>query len=66
MSARHDAAAVGRAPESLFLWHGLRLSTMAVACGLVSAAALTRLMKSLLIETSPLARGDPSEASMLF
>ena len=38
----------------LFLWDGLRLSAIGVACGLVAAAASTRLMSSLLFHVSPL------------
>jgi predicted permease len=38
----------------LFLWHGLRLSAIGVACGLAAAAAATRLMSSLLFQVSPL------------
>jgi len=41
----------------LFLWHGLRLSALGVACGLAAAVASTRLMSSLLFEVSPL---DPA------
>jgi putative ABC transport system permease protein len=41
----------------LFLWHGLRLSALGVVFGLAGAVAGTRLMKSLLFETSPL---DPA------
>ena len=39
---------------SLFLWHGLRLSAVGVACGLACAVASTRLMSSLLFQVSPL------------
>jgi predicted permease len=38
----------------LFLWDGLRLSAVGVACGLAAAAASTRLMSSLLFQVSPL------------
>jgi putative ABC transport system permease protein len=38
----------------LFLWDGLRLSAIGVACGVVAAAASTRLMASLLFHVSPL------------
>ncbi|HUB81503.1 MAG TPA: ABC transporter permease [Bryobacteraceae bacterium] len=38
----------------IFLWHGLRLAAVGVACGLVAAAATTRLMSSLLFHVSPL------------
>jgi predicted permease len=38
----------------LFLWDGLRLSAIGVACGLAAAAASTRLMSSLLFHVSPL------------
>ena len=38
----------------LFLWHGLRLSALGVACGLAGAVASTRLMSSLLFQVSPL------------
>jgi predicted permease len=38
----------------LFLWDGLRLSGIGVACGLAAAAASTRLMSSLLFHVSPL------------
>jgi predicted permease len=38
----------------LFLWGGLRLSGIGVACGLAAAAASTRLMSSLLFHVSPL------------
>jgi putative ABC transport system permease protein len=37
----------------LFVRHGLRLSGIGAICGLASALALTRLMKSLLFEVSP-------------
>ena len=35
-------------------WHGLRLSAIGVACGLVAAVVCTRLMASLLFHVSPL------------
>jgi ABC-type antimicrobial peptide transport system permease subunit len=38
----------------MFLQHGLALSAIGVACGLVGAAAVTRAMKSLLFEVRPL------------
>jgi ABC-type antimicrobial peptide transport system permease subunit len=38
----------------LFLGHGLRLTAIGIVCGLVAAAACTRLMSSLLFEISPL------------
>ena len=38
----------------LFVAHGLRLSAIGVVCGLAAAAGCTRLIKSLLFETSPL------------
>jgi predicted permease len=38
----------------LFLWHGLRLAAIGVACGLLAALACTRLMESLLFHVSPL------------
>ena len=38
----------------LFLWDGLRLSAIGVACGLAAAAASARLMSSLLFHVSPL------------
>jgi predicted permease len=38
----------------LFLLHGLRLSAIGVACGLVAAVASTRLMGSMLFQVSPL------------
>jgi putative ABC transport system permease protein len=38
----------------LFLWHGLRLAAIGVACGLAAAVAATRLMESLLFHVSPL------------
>jgi len=38
----------------LFVWHGLRLAAIGIACGLVAAAATTRLMSSLLFHVSPL------------
>jgi predicted permease len=38
----------------MFLWHGLRLSAIGVACGLAAAVASTRLMSSLLFHVSPL------------
>jgi predicted permease len=41
----------------MFLWHGLRLSALGVACGLAGAMASTRLMSSLLFQVSPL---DPA------
>jgi putative ABC transport system permease protein len=37
----------------MFVRHGLALSGIGAACGLVAALALTRLMKSLLYEVSP-------------
>jgi putative ABC transport system permease protein len=37
----------------LFVRHGLRLSGIGAICGLASALALTRLMKSLLFEGEP-------------
>jgi predicted permease len=40
--------------EGLFLRHGVRLALAGVACGVVGAAVLTRLMASLLFGTSPL------------
>jgi len=39
---------------NLFVWHGLRLSAIGVACGLAAAVASTRLMTSLLFHVSPL------------
>jgi predicted permease len=39
---------------NLFVWHGLRLSAIGVACGVVAALASTRLMTSLLFHVSPL------------
>jgi predicted permease len=36
----------------LFVWHGLRLAAVGVACGLVAAVALMRLMASLLFGVS--------------
>ena len=41
----------------MFVWHGLRLSVLGVACGLAGAMASTRLMSSLLFQVSPL---DPA------
>jgi len=38
----------------LFLWHGVRLAAIGIACGLTAAAATTRLMSSLLFHVSPL------------
>jgi len=52
--------ALGAREEELtqmFLGQGLKLAAIGVACGLVAAAALTRLMKSLLFEVTPL---DPA------
>jgi putative ABC transport system permease protein len=40
--------------EGLFVRHGVMLALAGVACGLVGALALTRLMTSLLFGTSPL------------
>jgi putative ABC transport system permease protein len=37
----------------MFVGQGLRLAVIGVACGLIAAAALTRLMKSLLFEVNP-------------
>src|SRR5436190_11184120 len=36
----------------LFVWHGLRLAAVGVACGLVAAVAVMRLMASLLFGVS--------------
>ena len=41
----------------MFVRHGVMLALAGVACGLAAAAALTRLMASLLFGTSPL---DPT------
>jgi len=41
----------------LFVWHGLRLAGVGVACGLVAAIVLMRLMASLLFGVSP---NDPA------
>jgi len=38
----------------MFLRYGFRLAALGIACGLVAAIASTRLMTSLLFETSPL------------
>jgi ABC-type antimicrobial peptide transport system permease subunit len=38
----------------MFLRYGFRLAALGIACGLVVAFASTRLMTSLLFETSPL------------
>ena len=43
--------------EAMFVRRGLTLALAGVACGLAGAAALTRLMASLLFGTSPL---DPA------
>ena len=43
--------------EAMFVRHGVMLALAGVACGLAGAAALTRLMASLLFGTSPL---DPT------
>ena len=40
--------------EAMFVRHGVMLALAGVACGLAGAAALTRLMASLLFGTSPL------------
>ncbi|MGA3188158.1 MAG: FtsX-like permease family protein [Bryobacteraceae bacterium] len=48
--------ALGARKEELtrmFVGQGLRLALVGVACGLVAAVALTRLMKSLLFEVNP-------------
>jgi ABC-type antimicrobial peptide transport system permease subunit len=37
----------------MFVRHGLALAVIGVACGLAGAAALTRLMSSLLFEINP-------------
>jgi predicted permease len=37
----------------MFVGQGLRLAAIGVACGLIAAAGLTRLMKSLLFEVNP-------------
>ena len=41
----------------MFVGQGLRLALIGVACGLVAAVGLTRLMKSMLFEVKPL---DPA------
>jgi ABC-type antimicrobial peptide transport system permease subunit len=38
----------------MFVGQGLRLAVIGVACGLVAALGLTRLMKSLLFEVNPM------------
>jgi ABC-type antimicrobial peptide transport system permease subunit len=38
----------------LFVRHGLAVSSIGAACGLVAAVVLTRLIKSLLFEVSPI------------
>jgi predicted permease len=43
--------------RQMFVRHGLLLTSMGVACGLVAALAVTRLMTALLFEVSPL---DPA------
>ena len=43
--------------RQMFVGHGLKLAGVGVACGLAAAVALTRLMKALLFEVSPL---DPT------
>jgi len=40
--------------RAMFLRYGFRLAALGIACGLVVAIASTRLMTSLLFETSPL------------
>ena len=40
--------------RAMFLRYGFRLAALGIACGLVVAIASTRLMASLLFETSPL------------
>jgi ABC-type antimicrobial peptide transport system permease subunit len=42
-----------RALTGMFVRHGLALAAIGVACGLAGAAALTRLMSSLLFEINP-------------
>jgi ABC-type antimicrobial peptide transport system permease subunit len=52
--------ALGARKEELtrmFVGQGLRLALIGVACGLLAAVGLTRLMKSLLFEVNPL---DPA------
>ena len=49
--------ALGAPPEQvrrMFVRHGLLLASIGLACGLAAAAAVTRLMSTLLFETSPL------------
>jgi predicted permease len=49
--------ALGSSPREItgmFVAHGLRLAALGVVCGLAAAAALTRLMASLLFGVSPL------------
>jgi ABC-type antimicrobial peptide transport system permease subunit len=49
--------ALGARKEELmrmFVGQGLRLASIGVACGLIAAVGLTRLMKSLLFEVKPL------------
>jgi ABC-type antimicrobial peptide transport system permease subunit len=48
--------ALGARKEELtrmFVGQGLRLAAIGVACGLLAAVGLTRLMKSLLFEVNP-------------
>jgi len=40
--------------RQMFVGHGLKLAGIGVVCGLTAAVALTRLMKALLFEVSPL------------
>ena len=40
--------------RQMFVGHGLRLAAIGVVCGVAAAGALTRLMRSLLFEVSPM------------